>query len=72
MFSWLFNTNTNTKKVSFEDIQRIIKDKKYLLINTLSDKEQNCLIKGTTPINKEVEIVNHCLNKTEISILKSV
>jgi len=69
MFSWLFNTNTNTKKVSFEDIQRIIKDKKYLLINTLSDKEQNCLIKGTTPINKEVEIVNHCLNKTEISII---
>ena len=67
MFSWF--AKTQTRKVSFEDIQWLIKEKKYLLINTLSDIEQKCLIKGTIPINKEVETINHCLNKTEINIV---
>ena len=46
------NTSSVIKKVNFEDIQLCIKKKdKFLLINTLSKKEQKCLIMGTLKIN---------------------
>jgi rhodanese-related sulfurtransferase len=34
-----------------------------VLINTLPDSEQGCLIKNTTPANKETEFMNNLLNK---------
>ena len=42
MFSWLIGNKQTINKVSFEDIQWIIKGdhKKYLLINTLDKKQQ--------------------------------
>ena len=43
---------TSTKKVNFEDIQYLIKKKRnFLLINTLSPNQQDCLIKKTIPDN---------------------
>jgi hypothetical protein len=52
------------RKVGFEDIQYVIKHKKrnYLLINTLTITEQNCLIPGTIAIKDEEAIINKHLN----------
>jgi 23S rRNA pseudoU1915 N3-methylase RlmH len=53
------NTQNSIQKINYEDIQYVIKNSEiYLLINTLSDNEQTCLIKNTTNLNKEEELIN--------------
>jgi hypothetical protein len=53
------NSQSNIQKINFEDIQFIIKNREtHLLINTLKEEEQECLIKNTINIQKEVEIIN--------------
>jgi hypothetical protein len=53
------------RKIGFEDIQHVIKHKKrnYILINTLTITEQNCLIPDTIEIKDEEAIINKHLNK---------
>jgi len=47
------------QKINYEDIQYVIKNSEaYLLINTLSELEQDCLIKNTININKETDLIN--------------
>ena len=51
-----------TIKIGFEDIQIVIKNPEtYLLINTLSENEQNCLIVNTVPISQEENLINKYL-----------
>jgi len=62
MFAGLFNTSF--KKITFEDMQTIIKHKdKYILINTLPLNEQNCLIWNTIQYDMEEKIINELLNQ---------
>jgi len=50
------------QKINFEDIQFVLKNKEsFILINTLLEAEQDCLISGTISINKEIDIINHCI-----------
>jgi hypothetical protein len=50
------------RKINFEDIQIVIKNpESYLLINTLSEHEQHCLIKNTVSINQEEILINKYL-----------
>ena len=47
------------KKINYEDIQFVTKNSEvHLLINTLNEHEQDCLIPNTININKEVELIN--------------
>ena len=56
-------STTSTRKVNFEDVQHLLKNRNnYLLINTLDANEQECLILNTIPIYKEVELINKCLS----------
>ena len=59
------------KTVNFEDLQEcIFKKDKYLIINTLSSNQQSCLIKNTSTIDKEEQIINESLQKySEINII---
>lgn len=59
------------RKVNFEDIQIVIKNPElYLLVNTLSEGEQNCLIKGTVSAIQEIELINNYLkNDKSIKIV---
>lgn len=51
--------NQSIKKINFEDVQYVIKNQEmFLLINTLPQSEQNCLIYSTSDINKEEELIN--------------
>ena len=59
--------NTQTvNKINFEDIQYLQKSGiKYLIISTLPENEQHCLIKGTIDPVNEVKIINNYLSKEE-------
>jgi hypothetical protein len=55
------------KKINFEDMQSVYKNLEiYLLINTLPETEQNCLIIGTVNAQQEEILINKYLrsNKT--------
>lgn len=66
MFSSLFQTNY--KKINFEDVQNAIKNThRYLMINTLLNGEQNCLIKNTLPYELEEKTVNELLSSYDLS-----
>ena len=58
------------KKVNFEDIQQIWRNNQnILLINTLSDNNQSCLIKGTVSIKDEIRLINEYISKPSIKII---
>ena len=58
------NSQSSSIKINYEDIQYIIKNPEgSLLINTLSNSEQNCLIINTININNEENIINSCIKR---------
>jgi hypothetical protein len=63
--------SSTTNKVNFEDIQFYLKQKQKncLLINVLEAQEQKCLIKGTTSINEEIQLINNNLYNPKITII---
>ena len=48
----------SNKYINFEDMQSAINNKEYIIINTLPETQQTCLIVGTLNMNNEVEILN--------------
>ena len=47
------------KRVNFEDVQKMIKEKhKYILINTIANNLQDCLIYNTVNVSEEENIIN--------------
>lgn len=52
-----------TSKINFEDIQFILsqKSERNILINTLSENEQGCLLPTTVNPHQEVELLNNLL-----------
>jgi hypothetical protein len=53
------NTKSSSQKINFEDVQYALKNhESYILINTLSEAMQNCLIKNTIKAENEVAIMN--------------
>lgn len=57
-------TPSVSRKVNFEDIQCLLnKNDDFILINTLNEKEQDCLIKNTVSIENEVKYINHFMSK---------
>ncbi len=65
IINFFMGNKMSIRKVGFEDIQFVIKHKKrnYVLINTLTITEQNCLIPDTIAIKDEEAIINKHLNK---------
>ena len=60
------------QKVNFEDIQYVLKNNEtHLLINTLIESEQGCLIPNTIAPRKEEELINKFLKhgKKNIKII---
>jgi len=60
------------QKISFEDVQYILKNpESHLLINTLNESEQDCLLPNTVLANQEESIINKCIRngKKNITII---
>jgi hypothetical protein len=58
--------NSQPIKINYEDMQTAIKNPDvYLIINTLSEKEQQCLIINTVPDTGEEEIINRYIKENK-------
>lgn len=56
--------NQSIQKINFEDVQTIIKNPSmYLLMNTLPESEQNCLIINTILASEEENMINALLQR---------
>ena len=55
-------------KISFEDVQYAIHTKQYILINTLGENEQSCLIHGTINAMQEVDLFTSLIKKDNKNI----
>jgi rhodanese-related sulfurtransferase len=54
----------SAQKISFEDVQYILKNlDAYILINTLEEKEQDCLITNTINLNQEEVLINKFIQR---------
>jgi len=63
------NKISSSIKINYEDIQYILKNLEgYLLINTLSDAEQDCLIINTINIRNEEAVINKCIQQAKKDI----
>jgi len=58
------NTISN-KYINFEDMQSAIANKDYIIINTLPENRQPCLICGTLDMKNEEEILNTYLKSNK-------
>jgi len=57
-------TSQSIQKINFEDMQNVIKNPEiYLLINTLPEIDQNCLIPNTISPAQEETMINSFLQK---------
>jgi hypothetical protein len=59
--------NTQTaRKINFEDMQIVIKNPElYIVINTLSQNEQECLIVNTIDIDQEEALMNKFMKQNK-------
>lgn len=56
------NSQSSIHKIGFEDVQYVLNNKdSYLLINTLSETEQDCLIPNTVLASQEEIMINKYL-----------
>ena len=56
------NTQSSSIKINYEDLQYVIKNPEVnMLINTLSENEQNCLIVNTVNFKDEEGLINKFL-----------
>ena len=65
-------TSQSINKLNFEDMQFCMKsDQKYILINTLSEHEQSCLIPSTIHAKEEVDLLTNMLKigKKDVRII---
>lgn len=63
------NAITTIKKFNFEDMQIARMNKNSIIINTLPDDNQSCIIPGTININDEVTILNNYLNSNKAILI---
>ena len=50
--------STNINKIDAINLQTLINNNKYIIINTLSENDQQCLIFNTINAKNEVDIIN--------------
>lgn len=62
-----FSVKPKKIHVGFEDVKYAIRHTEYFIINTLSVREQECLIFGTIPSDKEEQILNQWIENGELS-----
>lgn len=60
-------TQQSIQKCNFEDVQSVIQNKSNntILINTLKENEQDCLIDGTISCQDEASIINNILSSSK-------
>jgi len=66
MLSWISPPqNEEVRRIGFADMKHAVQHG-YLLINTLPESKQECLIKGTVLASEEEEVVNEIIEHDEM------
>jgi hypothetical protein len=66
------NSQTSIQRINYEDIQYAIqKTDHHLIINTLGENEQDCLLPNTLGISREADVINMLMSKgnTRVKII---
>ena len=61
MYHFLFSSKT--MKIGYHDVQQLLHNTNYYIINTLPPNEQGCLIKNTLSTIEEPQVINECISK---------
>lgn len=70
---WKFFGKPIYKKISFEDLQYAISfPKDFIIINTLPENEQTCLIKNTNLYQMEENTINHLIDQYDFTSRKII
>ncbi len=65
----IMGNSISAQKINFEDMQTIYKNpESYILINTLSESEQHCLIRNTISPQQEEALMNKFLKNGNKSV----
>ena len=64
-YNFIKGTNMSIPKVNYEDVKLSTNNSNYLLINTLPNHEQNCLIYKTIHFASEEQIINDLVNNNK-------
>ena len=67
MFLKEWFSSSSNKLIGFEDVKAATG--KYTLINTLSNVEQDCLIQGTLPFDKEETVINQWIDNNQMGVI---
>jgi hypothetical protein len=59
-------------KINFKDVQTAIRGFEFIIINTLAQNEQECLIKNTLPYDSEEKTINDLLNNYDLGSKKFI
>jgi hypothetical protein len=66
LYNFLHKTDNCIPKVNYEDVKISINNPSYLLINTLPNHEQSCLIYDTINFANEEQIINNLLHNNKM------
>ena len=67
IFQSFFSTDQICKKISVEEMQRILETpEKYIVIHTLTSEYSDCVIPGTIEDMREESIINEMLTRIDI------
>ena len=58
--------NLSINKINFEDMKHIQKNENSIIINTMEQHNQDCLIEGTISIKNEENILNNLITKGNV------
>ena len=62
MFLFMENSQT-VQKINYEDMQNLSSKNDNIIINTLAQHDQGCLIQNTLNIEDEVSVLNDCMKR---------
>ena len=65
LFNFVKGNNMSIPKINYEDVKLSINNSNYLLINTLPNHEQSCLIYKTVHFAAEEQIINDLVNNNK-------
>lgn len=66
LLNLVMGSDVSIQKVNYEDIRSVLNNSNYLLINTLPNHEQKCLIYNTLEFNNEEAIINNLIKTNKL------
>lgn len=68
IFANALATVEQSGRIGFDDIKNALGEEKMILINTLPEHLQGCLINNTTNIQGEIQTINRCIDEENYHI----